>query len=80
MSLIDERNRFPFRSFKGEEPTTEELRVELEKVYDFLEKKGADFAATVEPLFAVHDEVLTANGEIVFADGDVVMVIGVPNT
>lgn len=38
MPLLTNKKRFPFRSYGGGRPTVEDVRVEMEKMYEFIEK------------------------------------------
>lgn len=79
MTLLRSNRTFPFRGFQGKEPTVEELRQELEEVYKFVHDLIRELDEVVEQNLDTHYEPLCANGEIVFANGDVVMVV-VPNS
>jgi hypothetical protein len=76
---------FPFRSFQGSDPEPEELREELEAVYIYLRDHAQGLIEGLQASINVHDEVLTAGNEIVYAaregfELDVVMVTGIPNS
>ena len=76
---------FPFRSFQGEDPEPEQVREELEEVYNYLKEHAQGLIDEAWAAINVHDEVLTAGNEIVYAaregfELDVVMVTGIPNS
>lgn len=79
MIPLKNKKTYPFQSFQGKTPTGEELRVELEEVYKYLKNEASQVIEELRLLADRHDEVLCMNGEIVFIDGDAVMVIGIPN-
>lgn len=78
-TLQKNEKTFPFRSFQGEEPTSEDVRAELEEVYLYLRDNFDDLFAQLTTAIDVHDEVLTFNNDFVLLGGDIIMVIGIPN-
>lgn len=70
---------YPFQSFEGREPTAEELRAELEEVYKYLSTQAEELAVDLTAALDRHDEVLCLGGEPVFLNGDIVMLVGIPN-
>ena len=76
---------FPFRSFQGEEPEPEQVREELEEVYNYLKEHAQGLIDEACAAINVHDEVLMAGNEIVYVQEvgkelDIVMVTGIPNS
>jgi len=79
MGLLKNKKTYPFKSVRGDEETVPELREELENVYKYLRDQTDEALSESVTGSNVHDEVLCAGGEPVFAGGDIVMVIGIPN-